>query len=79
MKLIKTPAEFKEFYPYKSPPNTKPMPPRDEYPRRYPCICEIIHHDGGLGGDYMTVRKHYVPKGMDTKSFIAGMKARSDE
>lgn len=75
MKLIKSKAEFKRFYPYKAPPNPEPCPAPKDYPKRYPCFCEVEDRDGGIMGDYMTVRIAYPPKGCDLKSFAAGLKA----
>ena len=75
MKLIKNAKEFKRFYPYKSPPNKEPCPEKKEYPKRYPCFCEIIDNEGGLGGDYMTVEIIYPPKKCDLKSFQKGLNA----
>ena len=75
MKLIKDKAAFKRFYPYKCPPNKEPCPRPSEYPKRYPCFCAVVHHDGGLGGDYMTVNTVYPPRGADLRSFMAGLRA----
>ncbi len=46
MKRINTPEEFKEFYPYKSPPNKAPCPAPEDYPKRYPCVDNIEKCDG---------------------------------
>lgn len=75
MKIINNAKEFKAYYPYKSPPNPKPCPKKKDYPKRYPCACEIEDHDGGIGGDYMTVEIFYPPKGCDFASFVAGLMA----
>jgi hypothetical protein len=63
MKIINSSAEFKGFYYYKSPPNPEPCPKPKEYPVKYPCIVEQIHHDGGLGGDYVQHKITYFPRG----------------
>lgn len=75
MKQINNAKEFKKFYPYKSPPNKEPCPPLNEYPKRYPCFCEIIYENGGLGGDYMWVDIIYPPRGVDLDSFEKGLNA----
>jgi hypothetical protein len=74
MKLINNDKEFKDFYPYKSPPNKEPCPPMDEYPKKYPCVCEIVYEDGGICGDYKWIRIMYPPRGSDIDSFTSGIK-----
>lgn len=76
MKQINTPKEFKRFYPYKSPPNKEPCPKPSQYPERYPCFCEVVHEDGGIGGGYMWVRKVYPPEGVDLRSFRLGLESQ---
>jgi len=72
MQLIQNRKQFKENYPYK---NCKISPP--EYPKRYPCIMEIIEMNGGLGGDYKVVEFTYINPKWDLNSFLAGFKAGS--
>ena len=74
MERINTPEEFKEFYPYKSPPNKEPCPALDEYPEKYPCFCEIEHEYGGIDGGHAEVRIIYPPDGVDLYSFLLGLK-----
>jgi len=77
MTLIKNRKAFKAFYPYKSPPNKEPCPAPEDYPKRYPCFCDIINEDGGIMGDYMRVDIVYPPRGcLDLRSFKAGLEAR---
>ena len=82
MKIINNAAEFKSFYFYKSPPNKEPCPPKNEYPKKYPCIVEHIHEDGGMGGDYVRHKITYFPEfpgvnwvgNRDYKIFFEGYK-----
>lgn len=74
MKLINNDKEFKDFYPYKSPPNNEPCPPTDKYPKKYPCVCEIIDEGCGLCRDYKWVRIMYPPHESQIESFISGIK-----
>lgn len=73
MKLIRTPEQFKKFYPYKSPPAKEPQPPLNKYPKRYPCFVTIIDCIGGIMGDCMKVKIIYPPKNCDLKSFKLGL------
>jgi len=75
MRRINNAKEFKEFYPYKSPPNKSPCPPVGEYPKAYPCFADIVHEDGGIGGDYMWVNIVYPPTGCNLRDFRAGLDA----
>ena len=77
MKLINNDKEFKKFYPYKCPPNKEPCPELKDYPKRYPCFCEVVDEDdGGMGGPLKWVDIKYPPTGCDLKSFKAGLEAR---
>ena len=76
--VIKSAEEFKRFYPYKSPPNPKPCPKMNLYPREYPCFCKIVNEGGGLGGEYMRVSITYLPKNCDMKSFKAGLESSAN-
>lgn len=69
MKVINSSKEYKDFYPYKSPP--------EECPSEYPCICEIIEGGGGIGGEWMEVKITYIPKDVDRESWIKGFFANS--
>ena len=77
MKLIKSPEEFKKFYPYKSPPLKKEQPPKKEYPKRYPCFAIIINHEDVYHGcmEWKEVKIIYPPKDCNLKSFELGLKA----
>jgi hypothetical protein len=66
MKLIKSKKEFGDYYYYKSPLKEQ------DYPKRYPCIVEQIHHDGGLGGCYVEHKITYFPENVDQDSFLRG-------
>lgn len=75
MKQINNLDEFKAFYPYKSPPNDAPCPPKSKRPRRYPCFCEVMHENAGICGEYIWVRIVYPPDWADLASFRAGLEA----
>ncbi len=68
MKLIRTESGFRRLYPYKT-------PSEDKFPKQYPCFCEVVWEDGGLGGDYKWVRIVYPPAGVDLRSFGLGLRA----
>ena len=51
---VENKKEFEQAYWY----NGKP----DKYPKRYPCIVEQHHEDGGLGGSYVHHEIFYIPK-----------------
>ena len=68
--LIKNSKGFENFYPYRSNDGSKQHPTKREYPKRYPCFCRIVDHDGGIGGDYMTVQILYPPKKSGYKSLL---------
>ena len=79
MQLINNAEEFKEFYPYKSPPNPEPCPKLSDYPKRYPCICSEESMDGGLGGDYWEISYIYIPEDCKcVESFIMGVYAKKE-
>ena len=79
MKIIRNPEQFKEYYPYKSPPNPEPCPAKEKYPKKYPCVCEVEDHGGGIGGGYMTVKTWYCPNGYDFGSFAEGLRVGRSE
>lgn len=45
-----------------------------DYPKKYPCLVEIIFRGGGLGGEWTDHHITYIPKDMDPKTFLAGYK-----
>lgn len=69
MNIVNTPEEFLKIWYYRDPPEKK------DYPKKYPCIVEVIDRDGGLGGGYMDYVITSIPNGMDPKTFLAGYTA----
>lgn len=74
MKLINNAAEFKAFYPYKSPPNPEPCPAPKDYPTSYPCFCRVVEHLGDLCADYKEIQIAYPPRGGNVESYYLGLK-----
>lgn len=67
--------EFKEFYPYKSPPSKTEQPPPDRYPTSYPCFAKIEESIDVYHGcmHSMWVVLVYPPEGVCLKSFQLGL------
>ncbi len=70
MKIIRSRAEFIAYYQetYKG---YKP----DNYPKNYPCVVWKEDIDGGIGGDWVKHNIIPIPKDVDEKSFLRGIKA----
>ena len=75
MQRVNNASEFKQLYPYKSPPNPEPCPPLKEYPKGYPCFCRVVTEGGGICGEYRRVEIIYPPKWVCLPSFLAGLNA----
>lgn len=75
MILVNSQEEIDKIRPYREHYKMK----ANVYPKRYPAFVGFIRHDGGLGGDYYTLKVLEVPKNVDVKSFIAGVRAEPKE
>lgn len=77
MTLVNSLEEIEEIRPYKEFYNIK----KEFLPERYPAFIEFKQHDGGLCGDFYTIKIIEIPNLTDAeqKAFIAGMKAKPEE
>lgn len=72
MKLVNSREEIDKDRPYQENYNLA----KSVYPKRYPAFIDFENHDGGMGGDYWSLKVLEIPKGLDAKSFIAGVNAK---
>lgn len=67
MTIIRNKADFEKFYTY----DLKYLK-KSDYPKYYPCLGEVIDHEGGICGDYRDHRLTKIPRNVDEASWVKG-------
>lgn len=66
--IVRSRKDFEKVWYYKT------LPDEGDYPLVYPCLVEVIHRCGGLGGGYAEHHIVPLPKKIDIQSFLSGYK-----
>lgn len=69
MTIIRNKTDFEKFYTY----DLKYLK-KSDYPKRYPCVGEVVEEGGGISGEYRHHRITTIPRDVDEASWVKGYK-----